>query len=165
MSNKRIRKRMRRTKQRQKRGLTHSNKQYEIGRKSTIHVRSLSSFERIINESQPVLVDFWAPWCGPCQAMSPVYEKVAVEFKDRVRFLKVNTEEIPELAATFNIRSIPTVIALDGEERVDRNVGLTSETTLTKMARRALDKSQRLSLSGRLKRLLKVGQEMPVEVS
>ena len=97
--------------------------------------------------------------------MSPVYEKVAVEFKDRVRFLKVNTEEIPELAATFNIRSIPTVIALDGEERVDRNVGLTSETTLTKMARRALDKSQRLSLSGRLKRLLKVGQEMPVEVS
>ena len=58
----------------------------------------------------PVLADFWAPWCGPCRAMAPHFERAARELKDSVRLVKVNTEEAPQLAARYDIRSIPTLI-------------------------------------------------------
>jgi thioredoxin 2 len=58
----------------------------------------------------PVLVDFWAPWCGPCRAMAPHFERAAKSLKDRVRLVKVNTEEAPGLAARYGIRAIPTLV-------------------------------------------------------
>ena len=58
----------------------------------------------------PVVIDFWAQWCGPCKVMAPVYERVASEFEPDLRFLKVDTEAEPELAARYNIRSIPTLM-------------------------------------------------------
>ena len=58
----------------------------------------------------PVLADFWAPWCGPCRAMAPHFERAAQELKDRVRLVKVNTEDAPGLAARYNIRAIPTLV-------------------------------------------------------
>ena len=67
------------------------------------------NFDKTINENPIVLVDFWAPWCGPCRGFAPVFEKAAEEHKDVV-FAKVNTDEQQELAGSFQIRSIPTLM-------------------------------------------------------
>jgi thioredoxin 2 len=68
-------------------------------------------FESFVSRTElPVLVDFWAPWCGPCRAMAPHFERAARSLKDRVRLVKVNTEEAPALAARYGIRAIPTLV-------------------------------------------------------
>ena len=68
-------------------------------------------FEDFVQRTElPVLADFWAPWCGPCRAMAPHFERAARELKDRVRLVKVNTEDAPGLAARYNIRAIPTLV-------------------------------------------------------
>jgi len=68
-------------------------------------------FEPFVQRTElPVLVDFWAPWCGPCRAMAPHFERAAQQLKDRVRLVKVNTEHAPGLAARYNIRAIPTLV-------------------------------------------------------
>jgi len=68
-------------------------------------------FEPFVQRTElPVLVDFWAPWCGPCRAMAPHFERAAQQMKDRVRLVKVNTEDAPGLAARYNIRAIPTLV-------------------------------------------------------
>jgi thioredoxin 2 len=71
----------------------------------------------------PVLVDFWAPWCGPCRAMAPHFERAAQELKDRARLVKVNTEEAQGLAARYGIRAIPTLILFKNGAEVKRASG------------------------------------------
>jgi thioredoxin 2 len=84
----------------------------------------------------PVVVDFWAQWCGPCKSMAPVYERAASEFEPEVRFLKVDTEAEPELAARYSIQSIPTLMLFRKGAVVARQAGAMDAQTLRSWLRR-----------------------------
>jgi thioredoxin 2 len=85
---------------------------------------SATEFDRHITRSQlPVLVDFWAPWCGPCRMMAPAFEEAALQLEPKVRLVKVNTEEAQGLGARLNIRSIPTLALFAGGREIARQAG------------------------------------------
>lgn len=83
----------------------------------------------------PLIIDFWAPWCGPCKMMGPNFEKAAKNFRGRVRFAKINTEEQQSLGAKFSIRSIPTLILFKGAKEVDRLSGALDAEQLSQWIR------------------------------
>jgi thioredoxin 2 len=92
---------------------------------------SAESFATHIRHNDiPVVVDFWAQWCGPCKEMAPTYERVASELEPEIRFLKVDTEAGPELAARYNIRSIPTLILFQNGAEVARQAGAMDAASL-----------------------------------
>jgi len=93
-----------------------------------------STFDEVlVNSDIPVIIDFWAPWCGPCKMFGPTFEKVALEFPLKALFCKVNTEEEQELGARVNIRSIPTLIIVKGGKEVHRVSGALDAGSLAKI--------------------------------
>ncbi len=90
-----------------------------------------ASFENDVIKSEiPVLVDFWAPWCGPCRMVAPVVDEIAQQYDGKVKVVKVNTDENPNVASQYGIRSIPTLMIFKGGQRVDMVVGAVPKTTL-----------------------------------
>ncbi len=86
--------------------------------------------EVIVNSDIPVIVDFWAPWCGPCKMMSPSFEKSATKFPLKILFVKVNTENEQNLGARFGIRSIPTLMIFKAGKEIHRTSGALDENSL-----------------------------------
>jgi thioredoxin len=86
----------------------------------------------------PVLVDAWAPWCAPCRLIGPVIDELAVEMAGRVRMAKLNVDENPATATRFNLRSIPTLLVLQGGREVDRIVGVQPKSEISRRLERAL---------------------------
>jgi thioredoxin 2 len=89
--------------------------------------------ETIVNSDIPVIVDFWAPWCGPCRMMAPTFEKVATRYPLKMLFAKVNTEEEQMVGSRFGIRSIPTIIIFKGGKEVHRVSGALDERSMTNL--------------------------------
>jgi len=91
---------------------------------TTINIGNKDNFEQLVlNSDQPVLVDFWAPWCGPCNAVAPIIEELAQDYEGKLQVVKVNTDDEQDIAEQFDITSIPTMILFINRKEVARTLG------------------------------------------
>ena len=110
--------------------------------KNLINVTDAEFQEKVLESDLPVVVDFWAPWCGPCRMIAPVLEEVAKENEGKVMIAKVNTDENPEWAMNFGVQGIPTLLFISGGEVRDQQVGAGPAPALKSRVVAFLDESK-----------------------
>src|SRR5690606_5145205 len=98
---------------------------------STVTVDKSNFESDVLKAAEPVVVDFWAEWCGPCKMIAPALEEISSELNGKVKIAKVNIDENPELAAQYGVRSIPTLMIFKGGEVADMKVGAAPKTALS----------------------------------
>ncbi|WP_414544033.1 thioredoxin [Nostoc sp. CCY0012] len=99
---------------------------------SVTNVTEATFKQEVLDSTIPVLVDFWAPWCGPCRMVTPVVDELAGEYAGQVKVVKLNTDQNPTVASHYGIRSIPTLMVFKEGRQVDIVVGAVQKTTLAK---------------------------------
>ncbi|MDO6964690.1 thioredoxin [Rhizobium alvei] len=98
---------------------------------ATVKVDSNNFQTEVLNSAEPVVVDFWAEWCGPCKMIAPALEEISNELGGKVKIAKLNIDENPQLAAQFGVRSIPTLAMFKGGQVADIKVGASPKTALS----------------------------------
>lgn len=98
-----------------------------------IEVKDATFEDQVINANEPVLVDFWAEWCGPCRMMAPVIEQMAQDYSGKMKVAKLNVDENPESASNYGVMSIPTLILFKNGQAVERFVGFRPKQELARL--------------------------------
>jgi len=100
---------------------------------STTAINDTTFATEVLESSQPVLVDFWAPWCGPCRMVGPIVEDIASDYQDQVKVFKFNVDESSDIASRYGIRSIPTLIVFKEGQPVETLVGTSPKSVLAEV--------------------------------